>query len=121
MTLLYVVDDSCLCPVGIRDSTSQIQGFDSAKQSLVDILRKGAETMIDKELREINQQGIRAKSSIRIGYPADEILAVARDERVDIIIMGSSGSLKKLHERKGIGSISRWVAEMANCPVNLIR
>lgn len=121
LTLLYVVDDSCLCPVGIRDSTSQIQGFDSAKQSFVDILKKGAEIMIDKELREINRLGIRAKSSIRIGCPADEILAVSRDERVDIIIMGSSGSLKKLHERKGIGSISRWVAEMANCPVSLIR
>ena len=35
--------------------------------------------------------------------------------------MGSSGSLKKLHERKGIGSVSRWALEMAECPVSLIR
>jgi nucleotide-binding universal stress UspA family protein len=77
--------------------------------------------MINNELRGINQQGIEARFSIRIGIPADEILDVARNEKVDVKIMGSSGSLKRLHERKGIGSVSRWVMELANCPVILIR
>jgi nucleotide-binding universal stress UspA family protein len=121
LILLYVVDDSCLCPVGIKDFITQVQDFDSSKQYFVNTLKKGAELMINKELKEINRQGIKATFSIKIGYPADEILAFARDEKVDIIIMGSSGSLRKLHERKGIGSISRWVAELANCPVILIR
>jgi nucleotide-binding universal stress UspA family protein len=76
---------------------------------------------INKKLGEINRHGIKARFLIRIGYPADEILVIARDEKVDVIIMGSSGSLKKLHERRGIGSVSRWVSELANCPVILIR
>jgi nucleotide-binding universal stress UspA family protein len=42
-------------------------------------------------------------------------------EKVDVIIMGSGGLLKRLHERKGIGSVSRWVMKFANCPVILIR
>ena len=121
LILLYVVDDSCLRPVGIKDFITQVQDFDSSRQNFVNTLKKGAELMINKELKEINRQGIKATFSIKIGYPADEILAAARDEKVDIIIMGSSGSLRKLHERKGIGSISRWVAELANCPVILIR
>lgn len=121
LILLYVVDNTCLCPVGIKDFIPQVPDFDSSRQNFVNVLKKGAELMINKELREINRQGIKARFSIKIGYPADEILAVARDEKVDIIIMGSSGSLRKLHERKGIGSISRGVSELANCPVILIR
>jgi len=38
-----------------------------------------------------------------------------------MIVMGSSGSLKKRHDRKGIGSISRWISEVATCPVVLVR
>jgi nucleotide-binding universal stress UspA family protein len=121
LILLYVVDNTCLCPVGIKDFLPQIQDFDSSRQNFVNVLKKGAELMINKALKEINRQGIEARFSTRIGYPADEILAVASDEKVDVIIMGSSGSLKKLHERKGIGSISRLVSELASCPVILIR
>jgi nucleotide-binding universal stress UspA family protein len=109
ITVLYVVGDNCLCPPGIKDYIAHIKDFDSSKQNYLNVLSKGAELMINKEAKEMNQQGINAKFSIKIGNPADEILTVARDEKVDIIIIGSSGSLKKLHERKGIGSISRWV------------
>lgn len=121
LILLYVVDNTCLCPVGIKDFLPQVQDFDLVRQDFVNALQKAAGLMINKELKEINRQGIETRFLIRIGYPADEILAVARDEKVDVIIMGSSGSLKKLHERKGIGSVSRWVSELANCPVILIR
>ena len=121
ITVLYVVDDTCLSPPGIKDYIMQIKDFDSSKQNYLNVLSRGAELMIDKKVKEMNQQGIDAKFSVKIGNPADEILALARDERVDIIIMGSSGSLKKLNERKGIGSVSRWVSDMAECPVTLIR
>lgn len=121
ITILYVVDDTCLSPPGIKDYIVHIKDFDSSKQNYLDVLSRGAELMINNKVKEMNHQGINAKSSVKIGNPADEILAVARDERADLIIMGSSGSLKKLHERKGIGSVSRWVSEMAECPVSLIR
>jgi nucleotide-binding universal stress UspA family protein len=121
ITLLYVIDDACLSPPGIKDYIAQIKDFDSSKQNYLSVLSRGAELMINKKVEEMNQQGINAKLSVKIGNPADEILAVARDERSDLIIMGSSGSLKKLHERKGIGSVSRWVSDIAECPVSLIR
>ena len=75
LILLYVVDDSCFCPVGIKDFITQVQDFDSSRQNFVNTLKKGAELMINKELKEINRQGIKATFSIKIGYPADEILA----------------------------------------------
>jgi nucleotide-binding universal stress UspA family protein len=119
--LSYVLGNTCFCPVGIKDFLSQIQDFDSSQQDYINVLKKGAELMINEALRGINQQGIEARFSIRIGVPADEILDVARDEKVVIIIMGSNGSLKRLNERKGIGSVFRWVMELADYPVILIR
>jgi nucleotide-binding universal stress UspA family protein len=77
--------------------------------------------MIEKEVERLIHEGIGAKSIIRVGHPADEILTVSKEENSSMIVMGSSGSLKKRHDRKGIGSISRWISEVATCPVVLVR
>ncbi len=119
--LLYVVDITCLCPGGIREYVTDLKEFETTRKRYVDALATGAEHMIKKKSRELNQMGIDAESVVRTGDPADEILDVARSKMVHAIIMGSSGSLKKLHERKGVGSISRWVSEIADCPVILMR
>lgn len=121
LILLYVVDTTCLCPGGIKEYITDLNEFETARNHYVAALERGAEEMIKEKLEELNQKGIDAKSLVKVGDPADEILDVARSEMVHAIIMGSSGSLKKLHERKGIGSISRWISEIANCPVILMR
>jgi nucleotide-binding universal stress UspA family protein len=121
LILLYVVDTSCLCPIGIREHIRDMNEFEAAKDRYVDELRNAAEQMIQKKWKEINQKGVKVSSIVKMGNPADKILDCARDEMVNAIIMGSSGSLKRLHERKGIGSISRWISEIANCPVVLMR
>ena len=95
--------------------------FEAAKNHYVDELKNAAEQMIQEKWKEINQKGVKVSSIVKTGDPADEILDFARNEMVHAIIMGSSGSLKRLHERKGIGSISRWISEIANCPVILMR
>jgi nucleotide-binding universal stress UspA family protein len=121
LILLYVVDITCLCPGGIREYITNVGEFERARKHYIDALEKGAEQMIKKKLKELNRRGIAARSLVRVGDPADEIADVARNEMVHEIIMGSSGSLKKLHERKGVGSISRWISEIANCHVILMR
>ena len=95
--------------------------FEIARNRYVDELKNAAEQMIQEKWKEINQKGVKVSSIVKTGDPADQILDFARNEMVDAIIMGRSGSLKRLHERKGIGSISRWISEIANCPVILMR
>jgi nucleotide-binding universal stress UspA family protein len=121
LILLYVVDTTCLCPIGIREHIRDMNEFEAAKNRYVDELKNAAEQMIQEKWKEINQKGVKVSSIVKTGDPADEILDTARNEMVHAIIMGSSGSLKRLHERKGIGSISRWISEIANCPVILMR
>jgi nucleotide-binding universal stress UspA family protein len=121
LILLYVLDTTCLCPGGIREHIRDMNEFETARNRYVDELKSAAEQMIQEKWKELNRKGIKVTSHVKTGDPADEILNVARNEMVHAIIMGSSGSLKRLHERKGIGSISRWISEIANCPVILMR
>lgn len=121
LILLYVVDTTCLCPGSIREYVLDVNEFEGARDHYVNQLIQGAEEMIEEKLAQLNQKKIDARSLVRAGDPADVIINVARNEMVHAIIMGSSGSLKKLHERKGVGSVSRWISEIASCPVILIR
>ena len=60
-----------------------------------------------------------ARGVVVVGYAAEEILAVAEKEQVDLIVMGTRG-------RKGIdlilfGSVAEKVVKNAACPVVTIR
>lgn len=55
----------------------------------------------------------------RIGKPAEEILAVARDVGADLIFIGSHGLTGV--ERFLIGSVSERVVREAKCPVMVVR
>ncbi|KAA2283554.1 universal stress protein [Candidatus Nitrosocosmicus agrestis] len=119
--VLYVIDDTSFYPKEIAKFISNMDDFDKMRHNYEKSIREGAEIMIKKQMDSLVEEGIMAKSIIRVGHPADEILTVSKEENVSMIIIGSSGSLKKRHDRKGIGSVSRWISEVATCPVVLVR
>jgi nucleotide-binding universal stress UspA family protein len=119
--VLYVIDDTSFYPKEIAKFISNMDDFDKLRHNYEKSIREGAEIMIKKQMDSLVEEGIMAKSMIRVGHPADEILTVSKEENVSMIIIGSSGSLKKRHDRKGIGSVSRWISEVATCPVVLVR
>ncbi|MEW6220058.1 MAG: universal stress protein [Thermodesulfobacteriota bacterium] len=55
---------------------------------------------------------------LRSGHPADEILAVAKEEAADLIIIGSRG---KRVSQLFMGSVSREVANQAEVPVLIVK
>ncbi|MDF0679509.1 MAG: universal stress protein [Candidatus Nitrosocosmicus sp.] len=119
--ILYVIDDTNFYPKEIARFISKMDDLDKTRHYFENTIRKGAKIMIEKEVERLIHEGVVAKSIIRVGHPADEILTVSKEENASMIVMGSSGSLKKRHDRKGIGSISRWISEVATCPVVLVR
>lgn len=58
------------------------------------------------------------RTVLRSGHPAEEILATARDEKADIIIVGSRSTRST---NRFMGSVSREVAEYASVPVLLVK
>lgn len=119
--VLYVIDDTSFYPKEIAKFISNMDKLDKLRHNYEKSIREGAEIMIKKQIDSLVKEGIVAKSIIRVGHPADEILTVSKEENVSMIVIGSSGSLRKRHDRKGIGSVSRWISEVATCPVVLVR
>ncbi|MHB8836035.1 MAG: universal stress protein [Candidatus Methylomirabilia bacterium] len=58
------------------------------------------------------------RTVLRSGHPAEEILAAAREENVDIIVVGSRASRST---NLFMGSVSREVAERSPVPVLLVK
>jgi universal stress protein A len=69
----------------------------------------------DKHLKEVVPMQVRAA----VGKPAEEILRVAREEKVDLIVMGTHGRTGVRHLL--LGSVAEEVTRHAPCPVFTVR
>lgn len=86
--------------------------------------RAQAEAVLEKASAELKKTGIaseRIDTLIRMGMPADEIVRVAKELHVDLIVVGSRGdTLSQKIRRFLLGSISRKVLRLAPCPVMIV-
>lgn len=79
-------------------------------------LDRGAEKLLDFYRRELGGAGrLRVRAVLREGRPAEEILKVAEEEGVDLILLGYNG--KKGLNRLISGSVGREVRKRAKVPV----
>ena len=101
-------------------SLSQYVGFHvppNTIENFVGEIVSGAEKSMDAFVAE-NFPGVEAKGQVLIGYAAEEILARANDEGVDLIVMGCRG----LDAVRGmIGSVSAAVLRSVECPVLVVK
>ena len=74
---------------------------------------------LDKTLKMCRDMGICYRCRYESGHPAEQILRVACEEDVDLIVMGSRG----LSEWKALllGSVSDHVIHHAHCSVLIVR
>ncbi|MGY3879495.1 universal stress protein [Aeromonas enteropelogenes] len=100
----------------------QLHGFDSYKilhMTAIEItheMERQARTQL-KEL--IATQPIPATFDIRFGRAADEIVIQAKEDEVDLIVMGSHGRSGITHLL--VGSVAESVVRHAPCPVLVVR
>jgi nucleotide-binding universal stress UspA family protein len=82
-------------------------------------LNRRAQKIVDYYKKFMENKGMTGiKTVVKIGHPAEEILNTAKEEDVDMIVMGSRG---KRFEPLMMGSVSREVANSADLPVLLIK
>lgn len=82
-------------------------------------IKKDAENMLDDNIEKYkNIENISLQTQVLIGNPSDEIIKFANNEKVELIIMGTTGlgGLSKIVS----GSVARNVSEKAKCPVMLV-
>jgi nucleotide-binding universal stress UspA family protein len=129
ITLLNVVQEIVL-PTTVFERPrfrSKLSGEEISSEALgkelTEDLKGKMATMLDKKKLEIQRKhpgkSIRVRTKTLLGYPVDEILRHAKEENVDMIVIGSVG-LSGVQRLKALGSISRGVTERATCPVLVV-
>ncbi len=74
--------------------------------------REEAEGHLDRLSGELEAEGLKVKSALRWGSPAQEIVEAAKEEDVDLIFMGARG--KGFISRAFLGSVSERVVKLAD-------
>ena len=92
----------------------------NAIKKITSSAKKEAAQMLAAKVSKCRVKGIKADSKILSGNITEEILKYAKHKKISLIVMGSQGlhGIKKL---KILGSTSRKVSELANCPVLIVR
>ncbi|WP_458746538.1 universal stress protein [Candidatus Nitrosocosmicus sp. T] len=73
-----------------------------------------------EKIKKLSEQSIQSDSKCLTGDIAEKILEYAHAKKVDMIVMGSSNRLKGISKIKALGSVTRKVSELADCPVLII-
>ncbi len=81
---------------------------------LVDQYRAVACALVDEVVQQLEQDGVPSRGELRIGTPAEAIIAAAIEHDIDLIIMGTRGS-SNLEDI--LGSVSLHVLRRSRCPV----
>lgn len=82
-------------------------------------LRQLGKSAIDETIHDIDHEDIIITSQVVCGSPAQRIIELVDREKIDLIIMGSSGH----GPFKGafLGSVSQRVLAKADCPVMVVK
>ena len=91
--------------------------LDDEVRQLNQILNERSEENL-KEFDKLNKDDLKITHVIKEGSPAKSILEVAKEEDVDLIVMGSSG--KSGFDRFIMGSVADKVVNSAKCAVLII-
>jgi nucleotide-binding universal stress UspA family protein len=88
-------------------------------------LAEGWTKMADEKIiKRLTNENIKVTSKVLIGNTgsstSDQILKFAKDNQIDMIMMGSKRLEKGFSKIKALGSVSRSVSERASCPVLIV-
>jgi nucleotide-binding universal stress UspA family protein len=81
--------------------------------------RKWAEGTLETWVGKARAEGLNARAALRTGVPHEEIVAQARDERADLVVIGTTG--RGGINRALLGSVADRVVRLAPCPVLTVR
>jgi nucleotide-binding universal stress UspA family protein len=115
--IVHIVDSRFVPPSTTLGLISEKTTLENAKTQLIRILKTGAEIMLKDRIQKAKEGGVSARFLLGVGSPAEEIVAIANAEKVEMIVIGS----RQLDKTIAIGSVARKVSEIASCPVMVVR
>jgi len=110
---VFQISDYVITPFARRK-----QHADQVKSQIDSAEQEARESLSAFEQQFLNR-GIKIEAYLRVGYPFDEIVAMADHFNVDLIVIGSHGCSRMT--RLLVGSTAERVVEHAPCPVLVVK
>lgn len=118
-------NSSELIVVHVANIVSAISNFDQTpisggyvSEQIAEDMEETGKEILGEALKEISP-AVTVKSVFEVGSPGPAVLAVAKKNNADLIVMGSRG----LGPIKGLfmGSVSSYVTSHSQCPVLVVK
>jgi nucleotide-binding universal stress UspA family protein len=121
--ILHILDDKLIPSTAIMsllgEKSSTVR---DAKLQILNIVGIGAEQLLKDRTEKVRRNGINVRFIVGMGSPADGIADLAKNENVDLIIMGSKELEKENNDKlKLLGSVTRRVSEISDCSVMIVK
>ncbi|MDQ7783489.1 MAG: universal stress protein [Desulfomonilaceae bacterium] len=95
------------------------EGIPMDVRNVVRDLEDMAKEKLQKKVEELRGKIDKVSTLSRVGVPAEDIIAAAKDESADLIVMGTRGWTGLRHIL--LGSVAERVLRGAHCPVLIVR
>lgn len=121
--ILHILDDKLIPSTAIMsllgEKSSTVR---DAKLQILNIVGIGAEQLLKDRTEKVRRNGINVRFIVGMGSPADGIADLAKNENVDLIVMGSKELEKENNDKlKLLGSVTRRVSAISDCSVMIVK
>ena len=117
ITLLHVVEEIPIPPTLILGNDSTL--INRSRRNIGKQLERGWNKLAELKAHEIESTDVKMNDVCLYGHAADQILRFAKNNKIDMIIMASR-RFAGISKIKVLGSVTRKVSELADCPVLII-
>jgi nucleotide-binding universal stress UspA family protein len=119
--LCTIVTVSNVVPPGTLMGLLRSASKGELRKRLLKSAKTEAKKMLSVQIKHCERNGVTVQYDIVANENvAEDILGIARKRRADLIAIGSQG-LHGISRIKSLGSVSRKVSELADCPVLIVR
>ena len=91
-----------------------------ARRSIARSIEQTWNRFVEDKVKLLSSEKMKVSSDIKTGNPAEQIVKFARENQVDLIVMGSRRLEGISRIVVALGSVARKVSERASCPVMLV-
>jgi len=117
--LLHVIEDFPHVPV-FTLHTSQITKIKREMAMVTKDMKSVMEKEMTRRVETCQKNEIKSRLKVVTGLPAEEILKIVKNQKIDLIVMAKRRKLKGIKGLLSLGSVSRKIVESTSCPVLMI-
>jgi nucleotide-binding universal stress UspA family protein len=123
--ILVAMDSSDLAKKAL-DKAIKLAKITGAEVYLIHVIRKGtphntamAETLMNDGAAYAETNGVEVEKFIKVGEPPDEIVFLAMEKKIDLIVLGERGETGV--RRLLLGSTAEEVIRFARCSILVVK